>query len=188
MTQIFMPNGDSAGVTLIQTGPCQVTQLKTKDHDGYSAVQMGFLNINEKRIKKSQAKKPFRHIKEFRLENNDSELKINDQINAAIFKEGDIVKISGISKGKGFQGAVKKHGFGGRQSVTHGTKHEIRNVGSVGMGGAAIRKGRKMPGRMGYDRITVKNLEIIKVDSEKNILAVKGAVPGNKGTLLEIRG
>jgi len=188
MTEIFAADGKRTPVTLIEAGPCQITQLKTEKIDGYAAVQLGFGAIAEKKIKKGQAKKPFRFIKEFRIGKDGAEFKAGDKISAAAFNEGDIVKVSGLSKGKGFQGAVKKHGFKGRLSCTHGTKHELRNVGSVGMGGAAIRKGRKMPGRMGVDRVSMKSAKIVKIDSEKNLLAVKGAVPGNKGTLLEIRG
>jgi large subunit ribosomal protein L3 len=188
MTEIFAADGKKTPVTMIEAGPCQVTQIKTKENDEYSAVQLGFGQITDRRIKKGQAKKPFHSIKEFRMEADNTELKAGDQIQAASFKEGDLVKISGISKGKGYQGVVKKYGFKGRLSCTHGTKHELRNVGSVGMGGASIRKGRKMPGRMGFERVSVKNLKIIKIDADKNLLAVCGAVPGNKGTLLEIRG
>ena len=188
MTETFAADGKRTPVTLIQAGPCIVTQVKTKETDGYSAIQVGFENIGEKKVKKSQTKKPFNHIKECRTEGTDAVLKAGDRIDTTIFAEGDTVKVSGITKGKGYQGVVKKFGFGGRQSVTHGTKHEIRNVGSVGMGGASIRKGRKMPGHMGTERVTVKNLKIVKIDSEKNILAVRGALPGPKGTLLEIRG
>ena len=186
MTEIFTADGNGVPVTLIEAGPCQVTQMKTEKNDGYAAVQLGFGKIAEKKIKKTQAKKPFRSIREFRG-TNDKELKDGDQITVADFKEGDVVKVSGITKGKGTQGAVKRWGFGGRQSVTHGTKHEIRNVGSVGMGGASIRKGRKMPGRMGAERVTVRNAKVVKIDAEKNIIAIRGAVPGAKGTLIEIR-
>ena len=115
-------------------------------------------------------------------------MKAGDVVSVANFQEGDKVKVAGISKGKGFQGAVKRHGFKGQQTCTHGTKHELRNLGSVGMGEASIRKGKKMPGRMGAERITVGNLKIVKIDPENNLLALRGAVPGNKGTLLEIRG
>ncbi|MFA6376356.1 MAG: 50S ribosomal protein L3 [Candidatus Paceibacterota bacterium] len=188
MTEIFAADGKRTPVTLIEAGPCQITQLKTKKTDGYVAVQLGFCAIVEKRIKKGQVKKPFRFIREFRLGEDGAELNAGDKIIATVFSEGDIVKVAGLSKGKGFQGVVKKDGFKGRHTTTHGTKHELRNVGSVGMGGASIRKGRKMPGRMGVDRVTMKSAKIIKIDSERNILAVKGSVPGNKGTLLEIRG
>ena len=188
MTEIFAANGGRTPVTMIEAGPCVVTQLKTEKNDGYTSVQVGFEKIAEKRVKKGQAKKPYNFIKECRVKDGETDLKVDDMIQAADFSEGDIIKVAGFSKGKGFQGAVKKHGFKGRLSCTHGTKHELRNVGSVGMGGAAIHKGKKMPGRMGVDRVTVKNLKIVKIDSEKNLIAVRGAVPGNKGTLLEIRG
>jgi large subunit ribosomal protein L3 len=188
MSEIFAADGKRMPVTMIEAGPCTVTQLKTKENDGYAAVQVGFGAIAEKRVKKGQGKKPFIFIKECRIKEGGCDLKAGDSIKAADFQEGDSVKVAGISKGKGFQGAVKKHGFKGRLSCTHGTKHELRNVGSVGMGGAAIRKGRKMPGRMGAERITVSNLKIVKIDPEKNLVAVLGAVPGRKGTLLEIRG
>jgi large subunit ribosomal protein L3 len=186
MTEIFTADGNGVPVTLIEAGPCQVTQMKTEKNDGYAAVQLGFGKIAEKRIKKTEAKKPFRAIREFRGA-SDKELKTGDQITVADFKEGDVVKVSGLTKGKGTQGAVKRYGFHGRQSETHGTKHEIRNVGSVGMGGASIRKGRKMPGRMGVERVSVKNAKVVKVDAGKNLIAIRGAVPGAKGTLIEIR-
>lgn len=189
MTEIFAEDGKRIPVTMVEAGPCQVTQVKTKKSDGYDAISLGFGIVTEKRVKKSQAKTPFRNIKEYRVEGETVDLKAGDKIDAGtFFKEGDVVKVAGISKGKGFQGAVKRYGFGGRKSCTHGTKHEIRNVGSVGMGGASIRKGRKMPGRMGVERVTVKNLKIVKIDASKNLIAVKGAIPGHKGTLLEIRG
>ncbi|UMX47575.1 MAG: 50S ribosomal protein L3 [Candidatus Nealsonbacteria bacterium DGGOD1a] len=188
MTEIFAAGGKRMPVTMIEAGPCRVTQLKTKENDGYAAVQLGFGDIDSKRVKKSQAGKPFRTIKEYRGVDGGLDLKAGDSVKVDSFKEGDVIKVSGLSKGKGFQGAVKKHGFKGRLSCTHGTKHELRNVGSVGMGGAAIRKGKKMPGRMGVDRVTVKNLKIVMVDAEKNLMAILGAVPGRKGTLLEIRG
>ncbi len=188
MTEMFAANGRRMPVTLVEAGPCQVTQIKTKESDGYAAVQLGYGKVAEKRVKKSQVKKPFETLKEYRLGEKDTAANLGDNIDVAIFKEGDVVKVAGISKGKGFQGAVKRHGFGGRKSCTHGQKHELRNVGSVGMGGASIRKGRRMPGRMGADRITVKNLKIAKVDLQNNIIAIRGAVPGRKGTLMEIRG
>jgi large subunit ribosomal protein L3 len=187
MTEIFAPDGKKTPVTLIEAGPCALTQLKTEKKDGYSSAQIGFEKISEKKIKKSSAKKPFRFLREFKIEGG-LEMKAGDIVSIADFKEGDKVKVAGISKGKGFQGGVKKHGFKGQQTCTHGTKHELRNFGSVGMGGAAIRKGKKMAGRMGAQRVTVKNLIVAKVDPENNLLALKGAVPGNKGTLLEIRG
>jgi large subunit ribosomal protein L3 len=188
MTEIFEAGGKRIPVTMIEAGPCRITQIKTEETDGYCAAQLGFGQIGEKKVKKGQAKKPFRFIRECGFEAASDDLKAGNDITAAVFQEGDSVKISGLTKGKGYQGAVKKHGFKGRLACTHGTKHELRNVGSVGMGGAAIRKGRKMPGRMGSQRITVRNAKVVKVDAEKNLIAVRGAVPGNKGTLLEIKG
>lgn len=145
--------------------------------------------MKEKKLKKTQKDKPFRFLKEFK----NKELEINNyksgqKIDVSVFKEGDKVKISGISKGKGFAGGVKRWGFHGRPA-THGTKHEERTIGSTGSRfPQRVIKGRKMPGRMGSERITVKNLKIVKVDLENNLLAVKGALPGRRGTLLEIRG
>jgi large subunit ribosomal protein L3 len=190
MTQTFDEKGGPVPVTLIEAGPCQVLQIKTKEKDGYTAAQVGFEKIEkEKKIKKPLQKKPFKYLREFRLD--ESEIKnyeLGKKIDVSIFKEGDLLKISGISKGKGFAGAVKRWGFHGRPS-THGTKHEERGLGSVGSTTPSrVVKGRKMPGRMGGERVTVKNLKIVKVDKENNLLAVSGAVPGRRGTLLEIRG
>lgn len=187
MTEVFMMDGKKVPVTLVQAGPCTVTQVKTAQKDGYIAAQIGFERLNEKKIKKSAAKKPFRFLREFRI-GADEEIKEGDVLEVKVFEEGQKVKVVGISKGKGFQGAVKRHGFKGQQTCTHGTKHELRTLGSVGMGEASIRKGKKMPGRMGQARVTVKNLKIVKVDTKNNLIALKGAVPGNKGVLLEIKG
>lgn len=185
MTQMFDEGGDVTPVTLIEAGPCFVLQLKEENKkDGYDAVQIGFENLKEKKIKKSQKTKPYRFIKEFNSDNPN--LKVGDKIDLSIFKEGEEISVSGISKGKGFAGAVKKWHFKGR-SHTHGTKHEERSVGSIGcrFPQRSI-KGKKMPGRMGSERKTVKGLKIMKMDSESNILIIKGAIPGRKGTLLEI--
>lgn len=187
MTEIFAEDGKRTPVTLIKAGPCAVTQMKSEKNDGYAAVQFGYEKIAAKKISKAREKKPFRFIKECRIDAA-CELKTGDDITAANFSEGDVIKVSGITKGKGFQGAVKKHGFKGRQTCTHGTKHELRNLGSVGMGEASIRKGKKMPGRMGAERVTVKNLKIVKIDLDNDIIAVRGAIPGARGTLLEIKG
>ena len=174
MSQIFDEKGNVVPVTLIEAGPCFVTQIKTKEKDGYEAVQI--------ECKKKRREYPAR---------GGSALggKIGDKIDVSVFQEGDKVKIAGISKGKGFQGPVKKWGFKGRLSSTHGTKHELRTLGSTGSSMPdRLRKGKKMAGRMGAERVTVKNLKIAKIDKEKNLLMVKGAVPGHRGTLLEIRG
>ncbi len=189
MTQLFQEDGKVVPVTLISGGPCFVLQKKTKDNDGYSALQFGFVKIEKKnKIGKSMKGKEYKYIKEARIA-NEEEGKVGDEINVAIFKEGDKVRIIGTSKGKGFQGGVKRHGFHGKLSATHGNKHEHRTIGSTGCRFPQhVIKGRKMPGRMGSDRTTVKNLKIVKVDLENNLLAVKGAVPGKKGILLEIHG
>ena len=185
MTQIF-ENEKVVPVTVIEVGPCKVLQVKTTEKDGYEAVQMGLGEITkQKKKKKSQKGKEFQYIKELRTGN--SEQKADNIIDVSVFEEGDIVKVSGISKGKGFQGGVKRHGFHGR-NATHGVKHEERTLGSVGSAyPERVIKGRKMPGRMGAERITVKNLKIVKVDKEHNLLTIKGAIPGRRGTLLEIR-
>ena len=189
MVQIFDEKGNVVPATLIEAGPCYVTQVKTKDKDGYQAVQVGFKKLKDRKIKKPMKGKPFRFLREFRVEENKEEEKVKGAIiNVSIFQEGDIVKVSGISKGKGFQGAIKRWGFAGKDA-THGVKKEHRTLGSVGSSfPEKVIKGKKMPGRMGSDRVTIKNLKIIKIDKENNIIAVKGAVPGRRGTLLEIRG
>ena len=187
MSQIFSKDGKVIPITLIEAGPCFVTQIKGKKKDGYEAVQIGFKKKNK--VKKSEKGKGFSYLKEFRskeLETEDQKLKVGDKIDVSIFEENDIVKISGISKGKGFQGAVKRWGFSG-MGASHGVKHEHRTLGSVGSTDAArVFKGKKMPGRMGGERITQRNLKIAKIDLESNLIAVKGTVPGRRGTLLEI--
>ena len=175
---------------MIEAGPCEVLQAKTEEKDGYSALQIGFKKMDkEKKVGKSMKKKPYRFQKEFKngLPAQGGEYNIGDRIDVSIFKEGEKVKISGISKGKGFQGAVKLWNFSGR-NATHGVKHEHRTLGSVGFTGPQrVFKGKKMPGRMGSEKNTVKNLKVVKVDKDNNLIAVKGAVPGRKGTLLEIK-
>jgi len=198
MSQIFDEKGNKVPVTLIEAEPSQVTQIKTKKKDGYQSVQFGFI-VKKKRIKKTEKGKEFKFIKEQRTENPEGEpsvpygagkeqLKVGDKIDVSIFQKGDTVKISGFSKGKGFQGVVKRWGFAGRGS-SHGVKHEHRTPGSIGCSfPERVIKGKRMPGRAGGQRVTVKNLKVIEADAENNLLVVKGAVPGRKGTLLEIIG
>jgi len=188
MSQMFDEKRDVIPVVLIEAGPCYVTQVKTKEKDKYTAIQIGFEKLKPSKVKNPQRNTPYRHFKEYRDERKDSqELRVGEKLDISIFKEGDKVSISGISKGKGFAGAVKKWGFKGG-SASHGTKHTHRTIGSVGcMFPQRVIKGKKMPGRMGFDRTTVKNLTIAKIDLENNIIAVKGAVPGRRGTLLEIK-
>src|SRR3989344_681758 len=186
MSQMFNKEGKITPVTLVEAGPCVVLQKKSKAKEGYDALQLGFVKIEKKnKIGKSMKGKEYRHIKEARME---GAANVGDQINVAMFNEGDKVNVSATSKGKGFQGGVKRHGFHGRNE-THGMKHERRTLGSVGQRFPQhVIKGRKMPGRMGFERVTVKNLTIEKIDPENNVLALRGAIPGHRGTLLEIRG
>ena len=156
-------------VTLIQAGPVTITQIRTKEKDGYEAIQVNF----------------GRHLREFRTQG--SEYKVGDVLYVGQFKEGDKVKVSGLNRGRGFQGVVKRHGFhGGPKS--HGQKDRFRAPGSIGATAPQrVMPHRKMPGHMGQERKTIKNLEIAEIDKEKNILAIKGAVPGMRGTILEIK-
>lgn len=182
-TQVFDEKGNQIPVTLIEAGPCYITQIKTKEKDKYGAVQVGFVKKTRK-IKKAEKGKEFKYLREF----EDGEHKMGDKIDVSIFQEGDKVKISGLSKGKGFAGVVKRWGFHGRPA-TRGTKHEERTGGSTGSSmPSRVVKGKKMAGRMGFGRVSVKNLKIVKIEKEDNLIAVRGAVPGRKGTLLEIRG
>ncbi|MCX6724176.1 MAG: 50S ribosomal protein L3 [Candidatus Staskawiczbacteria bacterium] len=192
MSQMFDKKGKLTPVTLIVAGPCYVLQKKNKEKEGYDALQIGFKKIEKKsKIGKSMKGKEYKNIKEYREKLVKSDLtksNVGDEINVSAFQEGDIVKVSGLSKGKGFQGGVKRHGMHGR-NATHGVKHEHRTIGSTGTRFPQhVMKGRRMPGRMGFENVTVKNLKIMKVDKENNLLVIKGAVPGNESTLLEIRG
>jgi len=186
MSQMFDKNGKLTPVTLVLAGPCYVLQKKSKEKEGYESLQVGFKKIEKKdKIGKSMKGKEYKNIKEY--VGGDENLKVGDEINVSTFEEGNIVKVSGMSKGKGFQGGVKRHGFHGR-NATHGVKHEERTIGSTGSRFPQhVMKGRRMPGRMGYERISVKGLKIMKVDKDSNLLVLKGAVPGRTGALLEIR-
>lgn len=189
MTQLFSENGKVVPVTLIAAGPCVVVQKKTKEKEGYDALQLGFVKLEKKnKIKKTMKGKEYRYLREFLISNSQFLKNVGEELTVSEFKEGDVVTVVGTSKGKGFQGAVKRHGFHGR-NATHGAKHEARTVGSIGQRFPQHTiKGRRMPGRMGADRVTVKNLVVAKVDLENNMIALRGAVPGHRGTLLEIRG
>jgi len=191
MTQIFTKEGVVVPVTVIKTGPLTVTQVKTKEKDGYTAVQVGFGTRKEARTNKAmkghlKGVGPFAVLKEFKTADA---LAVGDTIAADTFAEGDAIIVSGITKGKGFQGVVKRHGFKGGPR-THGQKHSEREPGSIGGAGRAggrVAKGMRMAGRMGGDRVTVRNLKVASVDAENGTLYIKGAIPGRKGTLLEIR-
>ncbi|PIS34605.1 MAG: 50S ribosomal protein L3 [Parcubacteria group bacterium CG08_land_8_20_14_0_20_43_9] len=187
MTQIWKDD-KIVPITLLEAGPCSVAQLMNKEKDGHRAVQIGFQKMAERKITKSRKNKPFVYLKEFRVGDGENKegIKKDDIIDVSIFQEGEKVKVSAVAKGKGFQGAVKRWGFSGRKR-THGVKHEARTIGSVGMSfPQRVLKGKRMPGRTGGKRITVKNLEIAKIDKEKNQIAIRGAIPGRKGTLVEI--
>jgi large subunit ribosomal protein L3 len=192
MTQFFTEEGVVVPATIISVPPATVTQLKSVDTDGYTAVQIASGERNEKNIAKAQqghfaGKGNFRFVKEFRLKgDNSSDLNLGDVFDASVFQVGDIVTVSGISKGKGFQGVVKRHGFSGAPT-SHGHRHDTRRPGSIGAAGVQrVNKGTRMAGRMGSDRVAVKNLEVVAVDTKNNQLLVKGALPGRRGTLLEV--
>jgi large subunit ribosomal protein L3 len=196
MVQIFDEDGRVHPVTVLSTGPVTITQVKTKEKDGYKAVQVGFGTKSEKNVNKAQKGHfkdmgNFKFVKEFRLSDSaKDDVKVGDKIDLSQFKVGDSVEISGISKGKGFQGVVKRHGFhGGPRS--HGQKHSEREPGSISGGtreGGRVPAGMRMAGRMGNDRITVKNVKVIQINPEAGLLLVQGAVPGRRGTLVEVRG
>ncbi len=188
MSQRFKENGTVIPVTLVAAGPCKITQIKTKEKDGYNAVQIGFglkRKVNKPLAGHLKELGNFRYLREIRMEEL-GEYKKGQEIGVNIFSPGDKVKIIGTSKGKGFAGVVKRHGFHGHPP-SHGHKDAERMPGSIGSGGIQrVFKGLKMAGRMGGERVTVKNLEVIEVDAGKNILALKGAVPGAKGALVLI--
>lgn len=193
MMQFFREDGTCIPATVLSAGPLVVTQVKSGDKDGYAAVQVGFGTQKKERVAKAQLSKmhedkPFRVLREFRID--EGSFNVGDTIDVSVFAEGDTITVSGVSKGKGFQGVVKRHGFkGGRR--THGQKHSEREPGSIGGGGRAggrVAKGMRMAGRMGSDRVTVKNLKVLAVDKDNNQILVSGAVPGKRGTLIEVRG
>ena len=191
MTQIFNEAGELVPVTVLQAGPCVVTQVKTVENDGYAAVQVGFEDIREKLVNKP-VKGMFdkagvsykRFVREFKLE---GEYAVKDEIKAEIFEAGDKVDATAVAKGKGFQGAIKRHGQS-RGPMAHGSKYH-RHAGSNGAcsSPSKVFKGKKLPGHMGGKQVTTQNLEIVRVDAEKNLLLVKGAVPGPKKALVTIK-
>ena len=193
MTQIFNEDGLLIPVTVLQAGPCVVTQVKTENNDGYAAVQVGFGEVREKLVNKPE-KGHFekagvdakRFLKEFKFDNA-AEYEVGQEIKADIFAAGDHIDATAISKGKGFQGAIKRHGQS-RGPMTHGSKYH-RHAGSNGAASdpSKVAKGKKMPGQMGNVQVTVQNLEIVRVDTENNLLLVKGAVPGPKKSLVTIK-
>lgn len=194
MTSIFDENGKNIPCTVIECGPCVVTQVRTKEVDGYEAIQLGFDDKTEKHSIKAElghfkkagtvAKKKVVEFKGF-----ETEYKLGDVIAVDLFAEGEFVDVVGVSKGKGFQGVVKRHGFGGVGQSTHGQHNRLRAPGSVGASSYPSRvfKGMRMAGRMGGDNVTVQNLRVLKVVAEKNLLLVKGAVPGHKNSYVIVQ-
>lgn len=193
MTQIFNEDGVLTPVTVLQAGPCVVTQVKTVENDGYSAVQVGFVDKKEKGINKPQkghfdkaSVSPKRFVREFRFENAE-EYTVGQEIKADIFAAGDKIDVTATSKGKGYAGGIKRHGLKSGPSA-HGSKYH-RHAGSNGSASdpSKVFKGKKMPGHMGAERVTIQNLEVVKVDAEANIILVKGAVPGPKKSLVMLK-
>lgn len=200
MTQIFGEDGQAIPVTVIQAGPCYVTQIRTAEKDGYTAVQLGFEELPPKRNGSSRLNKPkighlkrggldlpdLRYLREFRTKEVDVEE--GQRLTADVFEQGDRIDVIGTSKGRGFAGTIKRHNFN-RQKKTHGQSDRERAPGSIGATSTPGRvlKGTRMGGRMGGDRVTVQNLEVVVVDADKNLLAVRGSVPGSKGGILLIK-
>ncbi|MDX1314218.1 MAG: 50S ribosomal protein L3 [Eudoraea sp.] len=193
MTSIFDERGKNIPCTVIEAGPCVVTQVRTEEVDGYSALQLGFDDKAEKRANKAEmghVKKagtsPKKKVVEFR--DFEGEFKLGDTLNVDLFNEGDFVDVSATSKGKGFQGVVKRHGFGGVGQATHGQHNRLRAPGSIGAASypARVFKGMRMAGRMGGETVTVQNLRVLKVVPEKNLLVLKGCVPGHKNAYVTI--
>jgi large subunit ribosomal protein L3 len=192
MTQRFLDDGRVQRVTVLEAGPCHVTAIRTEERDGYEAVQLAFGAAKEKHLTKAQlghlkkaSAPPLRHVSEFRDEAG--ELTVGDQVTVEAFEPGQTVKISGVSKGKGFQGTVKRHNFS-RGPVTHGS-HNVRAPGSIGASATPSRvfKGIRGPGRMGGKRVTQKGLEVVEVIADRNLLLVRGSAPGPKGGVVEVR-
>lgn len=193
MTQIFTDNGVLVPVTVLEAGPCVVTQIKTEENDGYTAIQVGFGEVKEKHVNKpikghfeKAGVTPKKVLKEFRLDSIEG-FELGTEIKADVFAAGDKVDISGTSKGHGYQGAIKRHGQH-RGPMAHGSKYH-RGLGSLSSATTPgkVKKGKKMPGHMGSVNVTIQNIEVVRADAEKNLLLVKGAVPGSKGSVLLIK-
>ncbi|MDD2650658.1 MAG: 50S ribosomal protein L3 [Candidatus Cloacimonetes bacterium] len=191
MTQIFDSNGKVIPVTVLEVGPCTIVQKKTQASDGYNAIQLGFEEIEERKVKKpvmghfkKHNSKAYRYLREFRV-NQIDDFSEGQSLDLDIFQENEIVKVIGISKGRGFSGVMKRHNFKGFIS-SHGVHESFRGGGSIGQSATPSRviKGRKMPGHFGVDRVTVKNLKIVKLDKERNLVMVKGTVPGHRNGLI----
>ncbi len=195
MTQVFDERGDVIPVTVIEAGPCYVTQVRSAKRDGYTAIQLGFGETKPRRLTRGQLGHlqrnnlpALRYLREFRIREGEPDVEEGQQINADVFEVGDRVDVIGKSKGRGFQGTIKRHGFR-RQPKTHGQSDRERAPGSIGAGSTPGRviKGMRMAGRMGNDRITMQNLEVVVVDAEKNLIAVKGSIPGTRGGIVMLK-
>ncbi|MDD6018824.1 MAG: 50S ribosomal protein L3 [bacterium] len=193
MTSVFSADGKNIPCTVIEVGPCVVTQVKTVENDGYAALQLGFIEKKEKHTTKPEAGHfakagvaPQRHLAEFK--NFEGEYKLGDTITVDFLNDTKFVDVIGTSKGKGYQGVVKRHGFGGVGQSTHGQHNRLRAPGSIGACSypAKVFKGMRMAGQMGHDRVTVQNLQVVKVMPENNLLIVKGSIPGHKGSIVLI--
>ncbi len=194
MTQIFDDNGTAFPVTIISAGPCYVTQLKTEKKDGYEAIQVGYDEVKDKHVKlpvkghtKKAGVKTLKHFREFTPFTN-REIKVGDELKVDVFSEGETIEVSGISKGRGFQGVMKRHNFSGA-NMTHGQSDRQRAPGSLGQSSSPSRvfKGTRMGGRMGSDRVTLPTVQVLRIDEEKNLIFVKGPVPGGDGSLVELK-
>jgi large subunit ribosomal protein L3 len=196
MTQVFDEQGTVIPVTVIEAGPCYVTQIRSADRDGYVAVQLGYGETKPKNLTKGQlghlqkADLPaLRHLREFRVPSSAGvEVEEGQEIKVDVFEQGELIDVIGVSKGRGHSGTIKRHGFA-RGPKTHGQSDRMRSPGSIGMCAAPGRtlKGQRMAGRMGNDRVTVQNLPLVVVDADKNLLAVKGSIPGAKGSIVMIK-
>ncbi|MFW6148968.1 MAG: 50S ribosomal protein L3 [Atribacterota bacterium] len=194
MTNIFLDNGDAIGVTVLKAGPCIVVNKREKEKDQYDALQLGFISIDDKKKKVSkplkgyfgkQKVKPFKYVREFRFENIE-QYEVGKELNVDLFKEGEKVNVIGFSKGRGFAGSIKRHNFSGGPK-THGQKDYYRATGSIGATDAArVFKGQKLPGRMGNEKVKIKNIEIIKVDLDRNLILLRGAIPGPNNALVAV--
>ena len=194
MTQLFDETGKIIPVTVVEAGPCVVTQKKTADNDGYDAVQVGFKDIEERKVNKP-LKGHFekagvtakRYLREFKLDTA-ADMNVGEEIKVDVFEAGEKIDVTGTSKGHGYAGAIKRHGFS-RLKETHGTGPVHRHAGSMGACSSPSRvfKGKKLPGHMGVDTVTIQNLDVVSVDAEKNLLLVRGAIPGPKGGLVIIK-
>ena len=194
MSAIFDEIGNRIPVTIIEAGPCVIAAVKSVETDGYNAIQLGYGQVREKNLTKPEIghfKKnnltPVRHLREFRVDSV-AEYKVGDNLDSGIFTVGEKIKVSGKSKGKGFQGVMKRHGFGGVGGTTHGQSDRLRAPGSIGSSSYPSRvfPGMKMAGRMGNDNVSIRNLQVIKIIAEKNIILVKGAVPGATNSIVEL--